>query len=55
MKKTILDKNKFCLCIDLDDTLYNEIDYVISGYRYFEKWYKKNYKKKFFIGLIKQK
>ena len=24
---------EFCLCIDLDDTLYNEVDYVLSGYK----------------------
>ena len=24
---------KYCICIDLDDTLYNEVDYVLSGYR----------------------
>lgn len=45
MKKTLLNSKKFCLCIDLDDTLYNEIDYVISGYDSFEKWYHFQYKK----------
>ena len=33
-----LSKIKFCICIDLDDTLYNEIDYVISGYREISKY-----------------
>ncbi len=37
MTKTSQYKD-FCICIDLDDTLYNEIEYVISGYKFIEKW-----------------
>lgn len=54
MKKTLLNNKRFCLCIDLDDTLYNEIDYVISGYDLFEKWYYFQYKKKIKYKLDKK-
>lgn len=41
MKKTIHNK-EYCLFIDLDDTLFNEIDFVISGYNHIYKWILKN-------------
>jgi len=39
-----LSKIEYCICIDLDDTLYNEIDYIISGYREISKYIEKNQK-----------
>ena len=41
MTKTIQNK-EYCLFIDLDDTLYNEVDFVISGYNHIYKWILKN-------------
>lgn len=35
---------EYCLCIDLDDTLYNEIEYVISGYKSIIKYFEKDKK-----------
>ena len=35
---------EYCLCIDLDDTLYNEVDYVLSGYKAIMMHLKKNKK-----------
>lgn len=35
---------EYCLCIDLDDTLYNEVDYVLSGYKAIIRHLKKNEK-----------
>lgn len=34
----------YCICIDLDDTLYNEVDYVVSGYKIIEEWFDKTQK-----------
>ena len=39
-----LSKIEYCVCIDLDDTLYNEVDYVISGYREISKYIENNQK-----------
>ena len=49
MKKTLLSKN-INICIDLDDTLYNEIDYVLSGYN---DYIKNNHKNKIKFKLRK--
>jgi len=35
---------KYCICIDLDDTLYNEVDYVLSGYQDIIKYLEMNKK-----------
>ena len=50
MKKITLSNN-VSLCIDLDDTLYNEIDYVLSGYN---DYIKKNLKNKIKFKLTKK-
>ena len=39
-----LSKIEYCIFIDLDDTLYNEIDYVISGYREIAEYIENNQK-----------
>ena len=38
----IIQNKEYCLFIDLDDTLYNEVDFVISGYNHIYKWILKN-------------
>ena len=38
-------KNKL-IVFDIDDTLYNEIDYVESGYKVVSKYIEKKYNKK---------
>ena len=38
----IIQNKEYCLFIDLDDTLYNEVDFVISGYNHIYKWISKN-------------
>ena len=38
----IIHNKEYCLFIDLDDTLYNEVDFVISGYNHIYKWVLKN-------------
>ena len=37
-------RTEYCLCIDLDDTLYNEFEYVRSGYKSIIKYFKKDKK-----------
>ena len=38
----IIQNKEYCLFIDLDDTLYNEVDFVISGYNHIYKWILEN-------------
>ena len=38
----IIQNKEYCLFIDLDDTLYNEVDFVLSGYNEIYKWVLKN-------------
>jgi len=38
----IIQNKEYCLFIDLDDTLYNEVDFVISGYNHIYKWISEN-------------
>ena len=44
---------EYCLCIDLDDTLYNEVEYVLSGYKSIIKYFENN--KKIRIKKLPQK
>ncbi len=39
----ILSPKEFCICIDLDDTLFKEVDFVQSGYKYLIKHLKKSH------------
>jgi putative hydrolase of the HAD superfamily len=36
----------YCICFDLDDTLFNEIDFIKSGYKFYVNKYEKLNKKK---------
>ena len=42
------------IVFDMDDTLYKESDYVISGYKAVDHWVAKNYKKTGFYDIAIQ-